>query len=455
MITAFIHDPESEGEWRPGAAADWWLHHSLQRLSESISALGGRLILRQGDSLQCLLDLARETGATRIVWNRLYEPAIVGRDTAIKTALRGTGLQCDSFNAALFFEPWEVRTGQGGPYRVFTPFWRACEQRLDELPSPLVAPRQLAGVSPSISSASVTDLHLLPSIRWDAGISGHWTPGESAAHARLAAFCDSALARYDDGRNRPDLDGCSRLSPFLHFGEVSPRQCLTAVRNSRMDHPASGKAAAAFIRELGWREFAHHLLHHFPQTTNQPLDPRFEQYPWEPDSQLLLAWQQGRTGYPIVDAGMRELWNTGWMHNRVRMIAASLLTKNLRQHWLDGARWFWDTLVDADLANNTSGWQWTAGCGADAAPYFRIFNPVLQAERFDPAHAYIRRWVPELAPLPDAWIHRPWQAPAGILQSAGIELGRQYPKPIVDFPLSRDRALAGYAVVKGAAHIPP
>jgi len=338
---------------------------------------------------------------------------------------------------------------------VFTPFWRACEQRLDELPSPLAAPRQLAGVSPSISSASVTDLHLLPSIRWDAGISGHWTPGESAAHARLAAFCDSALARYDDGRNRPDLDGCSRLSPFLHFGEVSPRQCLTAVRNARMDHPASGKAAAAFIRELGWREFAHHLLHHFPQTTNQPLDPRFEQYPWEPDSQLLQAWQQGRTGYPIVDAGMRELWNTGWMHNRVRMIAASLLTKNLRQHWLDGARWFWDTLVDADLANNTSGWQWTAGCGADAAPYFRIFNPVLQAERFDPARAYIRRWVPELAPLPDAWIHRPWQAPAGILQSAGIELGRQYPKPIVDFPLSRDRALAGYAVVKGAAHIPP
>jgi deoxyribodipyrimidine photo-lyase len=267
----------------------------------------------------------------------------------------------------------------------------------------------------------------------------------------LQAFCAEWLDGYDAGRNRPDQPASSRLSPHLHFGEVSPRQCLVAARNAVVDRPAAHKSADSFIREIGWREFAHHLLHHFPHTTEHPLDERFERFPWAASRALLEAWQQGRTGYPIVDAGLRELWATGWMHNRVRMIVASLLTKNLQQPWLDGARWFWDTLVDADLAANTLGWQWTAGCGADAAPFFRIFNPVLQAERYDPARIYLRRWLPELAQLPDQWIHRPWQAPAEVLAKAGVTLGETYPHPTVDFPVSRKAALSAYGTLKEPA----
>jgi deoxyribodipyrimidine photo-lyase len=264
----------------------------------------------------------------------------------------------------------------------------------------------------------------------------------------LETFCNTALDHYVSGRDRPDQACTSRLSPHLHFGELGPRQCLAAVRNALLDHESARNAAESFLRQLGWREFAHHLLHHYPATTHAPLDARFERFPWEPNRQWQDAWQRGRTGFPIVDAGMRELWATGWMHNRVRMIVASLLTKNLRQHWLEGARWFWDTLVDASLANNTLGWQWTAGCGADAAPYFRIFNPVLQAERYDPQRTYIRRWVPELARLPDNYLHRPWQAPATALAAARVSLGRDYPLPIVGLPASRDLALRAYATVR-------
>ncbi len=275
-----------------------------------------------------------------------------------------------------------------------------------------------------------------------------WTPGEDGAQQRLEDFCGEWLGRYDQGRNRPDLPGSSRLSPHLHFGEIGPRQCLAAARNAVVDQPEAAKSADSFIREIGWREFAYHLLHHFPHTPERPLDERFERFPWAENPGLLRAWQQGRTGFPIVDAGLRELWTTGFMHNRVRMIVASLLTKNLQQPWLAGARWFWDTLVDADLAANTLGWQWTAGCGADAAPFYRIFNPVLQAERHDPARAYLRRWLPELAQLPDQWIHRPWQAPADVLAQARVVLGESYPRPVVELPASRDAALAAYATLR-------
>jgi len=260
-------------------------------------------------------------------------------------------------------------------------------------------------------------------------------------------LADSIVARYGETRNRPDLVGTSRLSPHLHFGEIGPRQVVAALAPSGHD-AASAAGTEAYIRELGWREFAHHLLFHFPATPSEPLDPKFAGYRWENSPALLKAWQRGRTGYPIVDAGMRELWHTGWMHNRVRMIVASLLVKNCQVHWLEGARWFWDTLVDADLANNTSGWQWTAGCGADAAPYYRIFNPVLQSERFDPDCRYLRRWVPELKGLPDKWLPRPWEAPDDVLRAAGVELGRTYPRPVVDLRESRDKALAGYADLK-------
>ena len=448
VVALYVHGPEEEGDWRPGAASNWWLHRSLERLDASLGAKGGALILRRGTALEQILAVARESGATEVYWNRLYDPVLVARDTQVKAALRESGLGCESFNSALFFEPWALRTGQGGPYRVFTPFWKSCRAQLDALPAPRAAPQRVVSAGPHVASLALAELELNPRVRWDAGLESAWIPGEQGALARLESFCDTTIGRYDDGRNRPDHDWVSRLSPYLHFGEVGPRQCLAAVRNALTDAASGAQPAESYLRQLGWREFAHHLLHHFPATTNAPLEPSFERFPWEPNEAWLRAWQQGRTGYPLVDAGMRELWATGWMHNRVRMIVASLLTKNLRQPWLEGARWFWDTLVDASLANNTLGWQWTAGCGADAAPYFRIFNPVLQAERYDPDRAYIRRWVPELARLPDRFVHRPWLAPPAVLAAAGVTLGVDYPAPIVDFPASRQAALAAYASIR-------
>jgi deoxyribodipyrimidine photo-lyase len=448
IVALYVHSPDEEGEWRPGAASNWWLHHSLAQLTRALHARGVTLTIRRGPAQEAVATLVHETGASHVYWNRLYEPACVARDTRLKAELRAQGVECESFNAALLHEPWEIRTAAGGPYRVFTPFWRACQAQLDAQPAPLPAPRRLRAPETAPRSVALEELDLLPKLGWDSAFARHWRPGEDGAHARLADFCGDWIGGYDDGRNRPDQPASSRLSPHLHFGEVSPRQCLAAARNAVMDRPGSSGSAGSFIREIGWREFAHHLLHHYPHTATQPLDERFVRFPWEDNARWLEAWQHGRTGYPIVDAGMRELWTTGWMHNRVRMIVASLLTKNLRQPWLAGARWFWDTLVDADLASNTLGWQWTAGCGADAAPFFRIFNPVLQAERYDPQRIYLRRWLPELAGLPDAWIHRPWQAPAGVLAAAGVALGSTYPAPVVDFPASRTAALAAYARIK-------
>jgi deoxyribodipyrimidine photo-lyase len=452
VVALYIHAPAEEGPWAAGAASRWWLHHSLASLDAALRARGVSLTLRTGTSLQALVEVARETGATAVHWNSAYEPALVERDTGIKAELRRQGLQCHSHNASLLVEPWDLRTALGGPYRVFTPFWRAAQERLRELPPPLPPPPLLTPTPRPPGSVALPALGLLPGVAWDQGLAATWTPGEMGALTRLGEFCRDALATYDTGRNRPDLAGSSRLSPHLRFGEVGPRQCLAAVQSLQAHlSPEAARSAESFVRELGWREFAYHLLHHFPHTTERPLDERFERFAWTAAPAWLEAWQRGRTGYPIVDAGLRELWTTGWMHNRVRMIAASLLTKNLRQHWLAGARWFWDTLVDADLASNTLGWQWTAGCGADAAPFFRIFNPVLQAERYDPERAYLRRWLPELARLPDAWIHRPWQAPAPVLAAAGVQLGRDYPLPIVDFPASRQAALDAY----GAMRAPP
>jgi deoxyribodipyrimidine photo-lyase len=444
VVVVYVDAQQDEQPWAPGAASRWWLHYSLVAFEAAIVARGGRLCVRRGASLDELRSVARECGASRVYWNRLYEPAVLARDARVQSALREDGLECESFNAALWFEPGDIRQSRGEPYRVFTPFRRACERELESRVRPLPAPASIPAATRLPRSLAVADLGLLPAIRWDTGLGRAWTPGESGALARLAAFCRTALHGYETGRNRPDSAGTSRLSPHLHFGEVGPRQCLAAVRAETGEHPAALRAASAFLRELGWREFAHHLLFHYPNTPTAPLDARFARFPWRTDAVTLERWQHGRTGYPLVDAGMRELWTTGWMHNRVRMIAASLLTKNLRQGWLDGARWFWDTLVDADLANNTLGWQWTAGCGADAAPFFRVFNPVLQAERFDPDRAYLRRWLPELAALPDAWIHRPWEAPPEVLARAHVSLGETYPAPIVDLRRSRALALTAY-----------
>ncbi len=451
VLAVYVHAPHEDGEWAPGAASRWWLHHSLASLEAALRSRGGALVLRAGDSLATLLEVAQEARATQVYWNRLYDPLTVSRDTRIKSALREAGFDCESFNGSLIAEPWELRTGHGDPYRVFTPFWRACSARLDASPAPRPAPAQIPAPKPVPRSLALDELQLSPRIRWDCGLVAAWTPGEAGALARAETFASDPLAAYGETRNRPDQTGTSHLSPHLHFGEIGPRQCLAVMRRAVAERAGTQVAAEGFVRQLGWREFAHHLLHHFPDTPTAPLDRRFDTFAWSSEGAWLEAWQQGRTGYPLVDAGMRELWTTGWMHNRVRMITASLLTKNLRLPWLEGARWFWDTLVDADLANNTLGWQWTAGCGADAAPYFRVFNPMLQAERFDPERAYLRRWLPELARLPDAWIHRPWQAPPAILDWAGVRLGRDYPLPAVDFHESRSAALAAYAAIKGPA----
>ena len=446
VLPVYIHAPDEEAPWSPGGATRWWLHHSLAALAADLAKAGAPLLIRQGASLQQLRELAKAADVTAVYWNRLYEPALIERDKAIKQALRDDGLSADSFNAALLLEPWRMKTGNGDPYRVFTPFWCAASQRLPPH-APLPAPRRIKPVDAPPLGLPLEALALRPKIRWDAGLDQAWAPGESGAWALLQRYCGDAAAHYQEERDLPALDATSRLSPHLHFGEISPLQIVARLRRLAAEDAAAGVIANTehYIRELGWREFSHHLLFHYPHTPRQALNRRFDAFPWRQPRDYaadLRAWQRGRTGVPLVDAGMRQLWQTGWMHNRVRMIAASFLTKNLLIPWQEGAQWFWDTLVDADLANNTQGWQWTAGCGADAAPYFRVFNPVLQSGKFDGRGAYLRRWLPELAQLPDQALHAPWLAKAAV--------PAPYQEPIVDLAGSRERALAAYAGIRSA-----
>jgi deoxyribodipyrimidine photo-lyase len=449
VVPVYIHSPEEEGGWAPGGAARWWLHHSLSRLAEDLERAGSSLVLRHGPALETVPALLEETGAEAVYWNRVYEPAGIARDRQVKDWLRRAGVRTQSFNAALLAEPWEVATGQGGPYKVFTPFWKRL--LAGGLPEGTVeAPPRMPGPADPPSSLAVADLGLLPAVHWHGGLEAAWTPGEAGAEGRLERFLREGLADYDAGRDRPEQDGTSALSPHLHWGEIGPRRVVGEVRRAGLADTDGGEA---FLRELGWREFAHHLLFHFPETPRRPLNTRFEAFPWR-DTQgeaaaEAEAWRAGRTGVPLVDAGMRQLWATGWMHNRLRMVVASFWTKNLRLPWQAGAEWFWDTLVDADLAANTLGWQWAGGCGADAAPYFRIFNPVRQGQRFDPQGAFVRTWVPELAGLAARHIHAPWQAPASALEGAGVELGRDYPRPVVDLKASRESALAAFQAMRG------
>ena len=452
MIPVYVWSPEEEGGWPPGAAARWWIHHSLTSLAEDLRDRGSRLVVRRGKIVETLQELCRETGAARIVFHRRYEPAARAQEELVLAAFPppdAHGPRAERHASALLFEPGAIATKDGRPYQVFTPFWRAC---LAAPPpsAPLPTPRAVPGPARWPRSLDIAALGLEPTIDWAAGFHGSWRPGEAGAKKQLATFLDTALAAYPEERNRPDRPGSSRLSPHLHHGEISPRQVWHAVHahSSRSRTPGLLAGADAYLRQIGWREFAHHLLVHFPHTAEHPLRAEFAAFPWARNSTGLRAWQRGRTGYPIVDAGMRELWSTGWMHNRVRMVAASFLVKDLLLPWLEGARWFWDTLVDADLANNTLGWQWTAGCGADAAPYFRIFNPVAQGERFDPDGTYLRRWVPELASLPADRIHRPAAVPSATKGSIGASIGPAYPAPIVDHAAARARALAALAVVQ-------
>jgi len=445
VVPVFLWAPEEEGAWHPGAASRWWLHHSLAQLAGACRTAGAELVIRRGVSLAELLRVVKVTGADAVFWNRRYEPASIARDRKIEEALRTTGLQVESYNGALLHEPGTIRNNAGHPFRVFTPFWRAC-LAVGEPDEPLPTPRRLRAPCRRCASLPLASLELEPQLKWADGLAAAWQPGSAGARTELQRFLRNSLLTYAQGRNRPEIVGTSRLSPHLHFGEISPRQVWQAVRRlaESQSIPAAVWRNWQFLTELGWRDFAHHLLFYFPHTVAQPLRPEFARFPCRKDTAWLRAWQRGRTGYPLVDAGMRELWSTGWMHNRVRMVVASFLVKNLLLPWQEGARWFWETLVDADLANNTLGWQWTAGCGADAAPFFRIFNPVSQGEKFDPEGNYVRRWVPELARLPRAWIHQPWQASPATLAAAGVELGRSYPRPIVNQRVSREVALEAY-----------
>lgn len=453
VVPIFVWNPDEEAPWQPGAAARVWLHESLRRMSADLETAGSRLIVRSGDTLDTLRRIARETRADAVHWNRLCDPTTIPRDERVKAALTADGLHAQSFNSALLFEPWTIRTGAGEPYRVFTPFWKACLAAAQRTPpAPGGRPRRIPAPEVWPPSEPLDSLRLCPRIPWDAGIREAWHFGEKAAWERQDRFSESGLGTYDDHRDRPGLDGTSRLSPALHWGQIGPRQVWAAVqeRLESSPSPAWAHSAWSYLRQLVWREFAHHLLFHFPATAQAPLRAGWKAFPWREDPAALHAWQRGETGYPIVDAGLRQLWATGWMHNRVRMIVASFLTKDLLIPWQHGARWFWDTLVDADLANNTLGWQWTAGCGADAAPFFRIFNPVSQGQKFDPTGAYVRQWVPELAPLPAEFIHRPWEAPATLLRSAGVALGKTYPRRIIDHAHARDRALRAYERMRTA-----
>ena len=449
VIPVFIWDPDSEGAWVPGGASKWWLHRSLASLAESLEKAGSRLILRKGEPLDVLRSLAKETGATHLFWNRRYEPAAVERNKKIKAKLAKDGLTVKSFNGALLAEPWEIANKAGKPFQVFTPMYRHYQATVEPA-EPLPAPRSLAAPSRWPSSSKLSDFNLEPVPDWAGGLREMWEPGEKGAMARFNGFEPEAIAEYPDQRDFPAVRGTSTLSPHLHFGEISPRLVWHQTQETVATQSKSGlnRGAEGWLRQLVWREFAHHLLYHFPHTPEAPLREEFGAFPWLEDDEGLRAWQKGRTGYPIVDAGMRELWHTGWMHNRVRMIVGSFLVKDLLIHWLEGARWFWDTLVDADLANNTLGWQWVGGCGADAAPYFRIFNPMLQSKKFDPDGVYLRRWIPELAKLPDAALHAPWEADSTTLKAAGVHLGETYPRPIVDHGEARDRALEALSAIR-------
>lgn len=448
-IPLYIHAPDEEAPWAPGAASRAWLERSLRALDADLRALGSQLLVLRGDSGTQLQSLIDASGATAVYWNRLYEPACIARDRVLKAALCERGIAVSSHNAALLLEPWQVATQKGDPYRVFTPFWRTARA---QLPAQFAVPSAPVALppSPAIAGHAIDSLGLSARPQWDAGFWSHWQPGEAGAQEALSVFLDDAVRGYKAQRDIPGRVGTSRLSPHLHFGEISPRQIWNALAAAEL--PAHCDEHLLHYRnELGWREFSHHLLFHYPHTPAHNLDARFDGFAWaEPDQDLLKAWQSGRTGVPLVDAGMRELWHSGWMHNRVRMVVASFLCKNLRIHWTHGARWFWDTLLDADLAANTQGWQWSAGTGADAAPYFRIFSPASQAARFDPNGVYIRRWCPELAALPERALHAPW-----LHRELVARVAPSYPAPIVDIPASRDAALAAWQALRALTPTEP
>jgi len=445
VLPVFILDEGND--WSIGGASRWWLHHSLLALNESLQ---GNLWILRGDAAELLPQLAREHSASHAFWNRCYEPSIIRRDSLIKEQFTADGITATSSNGSLIWEPWENLKQDGTPYKIFTPFYKyAIANNPPAAPSP-AANANFDTVKCLQGKNRIDDLNLLPEINWYEQIASQWQPGELGARQRLQNFTENGLYDYRDGRDYPAKRSVSMLSPHLHFGEISPREAASVVKQAG-DIDSNEEQAAHFIRELAWREFSYYTLYHFPHICQQNMKSQFDRFPWVKDQKSLCLWQQGQTGFPLVDAGMRELWQTGTMHNRVRMIVGSFLVKNLMIHWLEGARWFWDCLLDADLANNSCSWQWVAGSGADAAPYFRIFNPVTQSTKFDPEGSYIRKYVPELNGLSNKAIHDPSSAAASELEKAGVILGEHYPRAIVDLKESRVKALDAYKALRDQA----
>ncbi|WP_426957104.1 cryptochrome/photolyase family protein [Muricoccus radiodurans] len=438
VLPVFVLDEAAMGELAYRGAARWWLHHSLAALSASLAASGAPLLILRGDAVPLLAELARDVGAAEVQAGWLVEPWARAQEAALSARLAAEGRALVLHASTHLMRPDGIAAASGRPYTVYAPFAKKALERGDP-PPPLEAPGRLHGLAAPSPGLALSALDLLPRAPvpdWAAGFGTVWTPGEAGALARLGRFARRARLRaYPESRNDPGIEGSSGLSPHLRWGEVSPRQVWHSARS------AGAEDATPFLREILWREFSHHLLWHRPEMGREALRPAFRDFPYAPDRALLRAWQRGRTGFPIVDAGMRQLWRIGWMHNRVRMIAASLLVKHLLQPWQDGAAWFNDTLVDADPANNAASWQWIAGSGTDASPYFRVFNPTLQGEKFDPDGVYVRRWVPELARMPARYIHRPWEAPEAARRAAGPGAA-DYPRPVVEHAAARERALA-------------
>jgi len=449
VICLFVLETEGTGQRAMGGAHKWWLHESLEALSKSIGECGGQLVLREGRAEDILHQICKDQGIEAVFWNRRYDAQGIETDKSIKSALKDAGIEATSKNGRLLTEPWTFETGSGGYYKVYTPYWKSVRAEYSA-PDAHDAPDTLADVG--LQSDQLADWELLPTKpNWAEAFSDHWTPGEAGAREQLEAWLDDGIDNYDDRRNRPDINNStSRLSPHLRWGEISPVQIWRTVRGRMEDgrYKINEDSAWTYLSEIVWREFSYVLLYHNPDLAEENYADHFRHMPWRDDKDDYQRWCRGQTGYPIVDAGMRQLWEIGWMHNRVRMIVGSFLTKHLLLPWQKGEEWFWDTLVDADPASNAASWQWVAGSGADAAPYFRVFNPITQGSKFDETGEYVRRWCPELKDLPLKHLHSPWEAPDKVLKEAGVKLGETYPHPMIDHKDGRQRALDAYDTLK-------
>lgn len=443
ILPIYILDDINADEWKMGGANRVWTHHSLHDLNQQLDS---KLCVLKGDAVTLINQLAKDVDAKAIYWNRCYEPWRIARDKQIKESLE---IECKSFNGSLLWEPWQIKTQGGTPYKVFTPYYRKGCLNHTAPRNPLEKPDNVDIYNHQ--ELNIDDLGLLPRKAeggWGAQMTAHWDISETGARQRLNDFLEDGLHDYKEARNNPSKENVSRLSPYLHHGQLSPNQVWYASEFGAHHNQTPQKDIDAFHAELGWREFSYHLLYHMPDITHEPLQQNFKHFPWHDDEVSLKKWQQGQTGYPIIDAAMRELWATGYMHGRCRMIVGSFLVKNMLTHWHEGEKWFWDCLVDADLASNSASWQWIAGCGADAAPYFRVFNPLLQSKKFDSNGNYIRQWIPELSKLSDKDIHAPWTLDENTLKQAGIVLDKDYPKPVLDLAATRNRALEAYSTIK-------